>query len=118
MVVHVDAELSLAVSNLEVGSMDSDDISDSVDDWEVLELVADDDNLGILSLGVEGWVNNLEGADESVVLNLVWESSIDDDTVEVAWVGGGKWNLVEWKVIVLVGLLGWGSRLRWGRLSG
>ena len=85
MIEHVDVELSLVLVDSHVGSVDSDDISESVDDWEVLELVSIDDNVSVLSLGVESWVNNLEGADESLLVDLVWESSVNNDTVEVAW---------------------------------
>jgi hypothetical protein len=101
LVEHVDVELSLVLVDSHVGSMDSDDVSESVDDWEVLELVGIDDNGGILSLLMEGWVNNLEGADESVGVALVWESGINDDSVEVAWLGGGEGGLGEFNVFVL-----------------
>jgi hypothetical protein len=101
LVEHVDAESSSSVLDLEVSSMDSDDISNSVDDWEVLELVTDNNDLSVFVFGVDSWVNNLKDAAESVVLNLIWESGIDDDTVEVAWLGGGKWHLIESEVVVL-----------------
>jgi len=85
LVEHVDIELSLVLVDSHVGSVDSDDISESVDDWEVLELGSIDDNVGILSFLVESWVNNLQGADESLLIDFVWESGINDDTIEVAW---------------------------------
>jgi hypothetical protein len=81
--------------------VDSNDVSESVDDWEVLEFVGIDDNRGILSLLVEGWVNNLEGADESVSVAFVWEGGINDDSVEVAWLGAGEGCLVELNILVL-----------------
>jgi hypothetical protein len=81
--------------------MDSDDVSKSVDDWEVLELVGIDDNVGIGTLGVEGWVNNLEGADESLGVDFVWECCVNNDTIEVAWFTGGKGSFAEFNVLVL-----------------
>lgn len=101
MIEHVDVELSLVLVDSHVGSVDSDDISESVDDWEVLELAGIDDNVGVGSFLVKGWVNNLEGADESLRVDLVWESSINNDTIEVAWVTGGEGSLGEFDVLVL-----------------
>ena len=81
--------------------MDSDDVSKSVDDWEVLELVGIDDNRGIGILLVKGWVNNLEGADESLRVDFVWESGINNNSIEVAWGTGGEGSFVELNVLVL-----------------
>jgi hypothetical protein len=86
--------------------MDSDDVSKSVDDWEVLELVGIDDDTGVCTLLEEGWVDNLEGADESVTVDLVWEGSVDNDSVEVTWLAGGEGGLAEFNVLVLNRLLG------------
>jgi hypothetical protein len=101
LVEHVDVELSLVLVDSHVGSVNSDDVSESVDDWEVFEFVGIDDNWSILSLGVEGWVNNLEGADESIGVSFVWEGSIDNDTVEVAWFTWGEGCFVKFDVFVL-----------------
>ena len=104
----------MLVVDLEVSSVNSNDISNSVDEWEILELVGIDDNLSpvIFLLWVESWVNNLHGADESWLSGfqdfLEWERSIDDDGVEVALLGGGEGGLGELNVVVLVGGLGWG----------
>jgi len=51
-----------------LGVMDSNDISDSVDDWEVLESGGVNDNLSpvLLVLWVEGWINDLDGANKSL----------------------------------------------------
>lgn len=51
-----------------LGVMDSNDISDSVDDWEVLESGGVNDNLSpvLLVLWVEGWINDLDGAYKSL----------------------------------------------------
>ena len=73
MIEHVDIELLSTLLDLEHGSVDSDDVTNSVDDWEMFEGIRSEDDVSVLSLGVEGWVNNLKGADEHTVLNLVWE---------------------------------------------
>ena len=81
--------------------MHSDDVSKSVDDWEILKLVGEDDHRGVGTLLEEGWVNNLKGADELVLMALVWESGINNDSVEVDWVTGGEGSLGELNVLVL-----------------
>jgi hypothetical protein len=101
LIEHVDVELSLGLVDSHVGSVDSDDVSESVDDWEVLELVGVDDNVSISSVLVEGWVANLEGADESLTVGLVWECSIDNNTIEVLWLTGGEGCLGKLDVVVL-----------------
>lgn len=70
------------------GVMDSNDITNSVDDWEVLESGGIDDNLSpvLFVLWVEGWINDLDGANESLAVDFVWEGSISDNTIEVDWV--------------------------------
>lgn len=89
----------------EVGSVNSNNISNSVNDWEILESVGIDDSLSpsLLVLWVQGWINNLEGADESVAVNLVWESGIDDDSIEVDIDGSGEGSLVKLDILVLNG---------------
>ena len=69
------------------GVVDSNDITNSMNDGEVLESGGVDDNLSpvLLVLWVESWVNDLDGADESVAVDLVWESSISDYSIEVHW---------------------------------
>ena len=71
-----------------LGVMDSNDITNSVDDWEVLESGGIDDNLSpvLFVLWVEGWINDLDGANESLAVDFVWEGSISDNTIEVDWV--------------------------------
>jgi hypothetical protein len=81
--------------------VDSDDITNSVNDWEVLEFVGIDDNVGVGSRFVESWVNNLEGADESLGVDFIWESGVNNNTIEVAWVTGGEGSLDELDVVVL-----------------
>ena len=101
LVEHVDVELSLVLVDSHVGSVDSDGVSDSVHDRQVLELVGVDHDGCVGALGVEGGVNDLEGADESVSVGLVGESGIDNDTVEVAGLTGGEGSLGELDVLVL-----------------
>jgi len=93
--------LSLVLVDSHVGSVDSDDVSKSVDDREVLELVGIDHDGGVGTLVVEGGVNDLEGADESVSVDFVGESGINDDTIEVAGLGRGEGSLVKLDVLVL-----------------
>ena len=52
----------------ELGVMDSNNVSNSVDDWEVLESGGIDDNLSpvLFVLWVESWINDLDGANESL----------------------------------------------------
>lgn len=73
----------------EGGIVDSNDITDSVNNWKILESSGVDDNLSpvLFVLRIQGWVNNLDGADESVAIDLVWESGIRDNTIEVHWIG-------------------------------
>jgi hypothetical protein len=100
--------LSLSLVDSEGGVVDSNDISNSVDDWEILESGGIDDDLSpvLLVLWVEGWIDDLDGADESVAVDLVWEGGIGDNAVEVDWIGGGQGSLVELDVLVLEVRLG------------
>ena len=70
------------------GVVNSDDISDSVNDWKILKSGSIDDDLSpvLFVLWVKSWVNNLNRADESVTIDLVWECGISDYTIEVYWV--------------------------------
>jgi len=117
LVEHVDVELSLVLVDSHGGSVHSDNVSESVDDGEVLELGSVDDDGGVGALLVEGGVDNLEGADESVGVGLVGEGGINDDSVEVARVAGGQGGLGELDVLVLGGGLSRGSALVRGRFS-
>ena len=106
--------MGLALPDSHVGSVDSDDVSDSVDDGEVLESLGVDHDLGELvglGLGVEGGVNDLENADISILLYLVGESGINNNSVEVVvLIGGGEGSLAQLSVLVLEG-----ERLEWAR---
>ena len=118
-VVHVDVELSLVVVDSQLGSVDTDDVSNSVDDGEVLESVSVENDSGVFLVGVlrvEGGINDLQRADEEFI-SLVGEGSVNDNTIEVASVGGSKGGLGELDILVLGGGSGFGSRLKcsgWG----
>ena len=81
--------------------MDSDNVSESVDDWEVLEFVGIDDNGSIGSFLVKCWVNNFKGADESIRVDFVCKSGINNDSIEVAWFTGSEGGFGELNVLVL-----------------
>lgn len=79
--------MSGVVIDSQISSVNSNDITKSMDDWEVLKSLSIDDNLSevvCLGLWVESWVNHLEGADESIRVNFIWESCVNYDTIEVA----------------------------------
>jgi hypothetical protein len=44
----------------------------------------------LLILDMEGWINDFEGADVSLLVGLVWEGGINDNCIEVLWLWGGK----------------------------
>lgn len=93
--------------------MNSDDISKSEDEWEILKLGGIDNELRVLpslSLGELGWINDLEGANEHLVRDssllrfdslFVWERCINDDTIEVAKLNRCAADLGELGVVVL-----------------
>ena len=91
LVSELDVELGLVLPNSNLSSVDSDDISESMDDGEVLESLGVDDNLSVVSLGggVEGGVDDLKDANVSILLYLVGEGGINDHSVEVVVVVGG-----------------------------
>lgn len=109
-----DVELSVALVHAEGGSVESDDITESVDDGKLLESLGVDHNSGEF-LAVKSGVDNLERADELFGVGLVWESGIDDHTVDVVGVRGGHGDLAEFSVLValslsLRGALDWSGR--------
>ena len=77
--------MSSVLVDSHVSSVNSDDISESMNNWEIFEFAGINDNVSELVLGVKGWVNNLERADESLRVDFVWEGGINNDTIEVAW---------------------------------
>ncbi len=65
--------------------MNSDDISNSLDDWKIFEVLREEhnvDNVHLSALGDSGRIGNLTGYDVSL-LPLVWERSINNDSIEV-----------------------------------
>ena len=75
----------------ESGSVNSDDITDSLDDWQIFESLGIENQGSVitcitgalLTLNIETWVNNLKRADVSVLVSLVWECSINNSSIEV-----------------------------------
>ena len=65
----------------ESGSVDSNDISNSLNDGEIFESLGIQNDGGVVSaisgsllvLNVEGGINNFEGADVLILVGLVWE---------------------------------------------
>jgi hypothetical protein len=115
-------ELTLFLVHAEGGAMETDDVADAGGNWEVLETLSVDDNSGkvvvsgLCALVVEGRVNNLEGANVSLRVDLVGESSVNNNTVDVVVLVGGEGNLVEFGVLVTLSL---GSNLGgYGFLNG
>lgn len=109
VVEDVSVELSLAVVEAEGSSVDADDVSELGDDGEILESLGVQDDGGevravtgsLLVLDIERGVYDLEGADVSVLVGLVGEGGIDDDTVDVLGLAGGEGSLVKLRVLVL-----------------
>lgn len=91
--------------------MDADNVTEAGDDGEVLEALGVEDEGGVvggitgalLALDVEGGVDDLERADVSVLVGLVGEGGIDDNTEDVLGISGGEGGLVELNVLVLKG---------------
>ena len=75
--------------------MDTDDISETGDDGQVFESLGVEDESGVvagvsgslLGLDVEAGINDLERADVSLVVGLVGEGGIDDDSIDVLGLG-------------------------------
>ena len=107
MLVDGAVELSGVVVKSEGDSVESDDITDSVDDGEVLESLGVDNNGGVVVVrglgarGVEGRIDDLEGANVSVLVSFVGESGINNNTINMVSVGGGEADLVQVGVSVL-----------------
>jgi hypothetical protein len=92
--------------------VDADDVANAVRDWEILELLGKDDDggvvvvAGLVTLLVEGGVDDFEGANILLLVDFVGESGIDNNTVDVVEVGGGEGHLGKFSVLVLLGCLG------------
>jgi hypothetical protein len=104
--VGVEVELSLVFVHSHGGSVDSDDVSESVDNWEVLKSVGEDDEgspVVLLAGSVERVINDLERADESVLGHLVGEGGINDHTVDVVGLSADDGGVVEERVVSVLG---------------
>ena len=110
-------ELALSFVDAEGGSVEADDVTNAVGDWEILEAIGvyDDGGVvvvaGLVTLLVEGGVDDFEGANILLLLLLrlvgfVGESSIDNNTVDVVKVGGCEGHLGKFSVLVLLSGLG------------
>jgi len=103
-------ELTLVLVHAEGSAMETDDVADAGGNWEVFETLSIDDNSGkvvisgLSALVVERRVNNLEGANVSLRVDLVGESSVNNNTVDVVVLVGGEGNLVEFGVLVTLSL--------------
>ena len=112
--MHGDVELTTVVVHAEGCAMETDDVSETKNDGEVLEAVGVHDDAGVittLGASVEGGVGNLERADVELLVDLVGEGSINDDTVDVVGLGLGEAGLTKFVVVVLLTLSLNGFRL-------
>ena len=96
VVEDVSVELALAVVQAEGCSVHTDDVSKFADDGEIFEALGVEDKGGevtgisgsLLGLDVEAGVDDLKRADVSVLVGLVGEGCVDDNTVDVLGVCG------------------------------
>ena len=107
--------------------MNSDNVTNAMDNWEVLEAMSLENNSSevvLSTLGVHGWINDLQRADIVLLGSFVWEGSINDDTVEVVSVlrderAFSKFsvsmlrNISHFKILLLAFPLSW----FWGRMT-
>jgi hypothetical protein len=71
--------------------VDTDDVTEAGDNGEILEALGVEDEGGevagvassLLGLDIEAGVNDLEGADVSLLVSLVGEGGINDNTIDV-----------------------------------
>ena len=91
VVEDVGIELATTVVEAEGRSVHTDDITKASDNGEVFESLGVEDEGGVigsvtgslLGLDVERRIDDLEGADVSLLVGLVGEGSINDNTVDV-----------------------------------
>lgn len=104
-VVHVHIQLLNVVVVLEFGSVYSDNISNSLDDWQIFKGLSEEDDVDVVELSGladTAWVNNFT-SDYVSLLSLVWERGIDDDSIEMAAVFIALFgDVVEFGVLVVV----------------
>lgn len=109
VVENVGVELTATVVKAESCSVHTDDVTEAGDNGEILESLGIEDEGGIvrgvtsalLGLDVEGRINDLDGANVSILVGLVGEGGIDDNTINVLGLGGGNRSLSELRVLVL-----------------
>lgn len=91
VVEDVSVELAATVVEAEGSSVDTDDVTEAGDNGEIFESLGVEDEGGVvrgvtgalLGLDVEGGIDDLEGADVSVLVGLVGEGGIDNNTIDV-----------------------------------
>ena len=111
--MHGSVELSLVVVEPEGGSVNSDHISDFLDDGEIFEPLGVEDHGGevasvsgsFLVLDMETAVHNFEGANVLVCVCLVGEAGINDGSIEMMANLGSQGSFVQFNVVVLEGNL-------------
>ena len=107
--VHGDVELAAVVVHAEGSAMEADHVTEAEDDGEVLEAVGVHDDGGVvaaLGAGVDARVNDLERAAVELLVDLVGEGGVNDNTVAVVELRGGEAGLAELDVVVLEAALG------------
>ena len=91
-----DVELSGIVVHSEGSSVESDNVSKSENDGKVFKSLGVDDDRGMaaaLGAGVEARVDDFERADVELLVDLVREGGINNDTIDVLWVSCGEGSL-------------------------
>jgi hypothetical protein len=109
VVEDVSIELAATVVEAEGSSVDTDDVTEAGDNGEIFESLGVEDEGSVvrsvtgalLGLDVEGGIDDLEGADVSVLVGLVGECGIDNNTIDVLGLWGSDWSLSELRVLVL-----------------
>ena len=88
-----DVELSGVVVHSKGSSVESDNVSKSENDGKVFESLGIDDNRGMaaaLGASIEARVDNFERADVELLVDLVREGGVSDDTIDMLGVGGSE----------------------------
>ena len=96
--------MTSALVESHVTSVDTDDISNSVNNWEILEPLRVEEESGMVRLGslrVEGFVSDLERADVVVLVSLVGEGGIEHHGIDVELLTGDLRSLSKLSVGVL-----------------
>ena len=85
--LEVNIELTFVIVESKRSAMDANDVTDSVDNGEVLEATGVQDNCGVVCVfsAVKAGVYNLERADEASLVDFVGEGGVDNDTINVGF---------------------------------